>query len=44
MERNLSPRRGLKCIAAPGLPGRAAPETAARAIKLTLEKIWEEEA
>jgi rubrerythrin len=24
--------------------GKAAPETAARAIKLTLEKIWEEEA
>jgi S-adenosyl-L-homocysteine hydrolase, NAD binding domain len=43
-DRAAAEARGLKCIAAPGLPGRAAPETAARAIKLTLEKIWEEEA
>lgn len=43
-DRAAAAARGLKCIAAPGLPGRAAPETAARAIKLTLEKIWEEEA
>ena len=43
-DREAAEARGLKCIAAPGLPGRAAPETAARAIKLTLEKIWEEEA
>ena len=35
---------GLTCITLPGLPGKAAPETAARAIKLTLEKLWEEEA
>ncbi len=37
-DRAAAEARGLKCIAAPGLPGRAAPETAARAIKLTLEK------
>ena len=43
-DREAAEARGLKCIAAPGLPGKAAPETAARAIKLTLEKIWEEEA
>lgn len=35
---------GLKCISALGLPGKAAPETAARAIWTTLKKIWEEEA
>ena len=35
---------GLKCISALGLPGKAAPETAARAIWMTLKKIWEEEA
>ena len=37
-DRAAAEARGLKCIAAPGLPGRAAPETAARAIKATLEK------
>lgn len=36
--------QGLKCISAQGLPGKAAPETAARAICATLKKIWEEEA
>ena len=35
---------GLKCISALGLPGKAAPEAAARAIWTTLKKIWEEEA
>ena len=35
---------GLKCISALGLPGKAAPETAAHAIWTTLKKIWEEEA
>ena len=35
---------GLKCISALGLPGKAAPETAARAIWTTLKKIWEEDA
>ena len=37
-------RAGSAGVSALGLPGKAAPETAARAIKLTLEKIWEEEA
>ena len=43
-DRAAAEARGLTCVSALGLPGKAAPETAARAIKLTLEKIWEEEA
>lgn len=43
-DRRAAEALGLTCIALPGLPGKAAPETAARAIKLTLEKLWEEEA
>ena len=43
-DRAAAEARGLACVSALGLPGKAAPETAARAIKLTLEKIWEEEA
>lgn len=43
-DRAAAEKLGLKCITAGGLPGRAAPETAARAVKLTLEKMWEEEA
>jgi len=35
---------GLKCVTAGGLPGKTAPETAAAAIRQTLEKLWEEEA
>ena len=35
---------GLKCVAAGGLPGKIAPETAAAAIRQTLEKLWEGEA
>ena len=43
-DRAAAEARVLTCVSALGLPGKAAPETAARAIKLTLEKIWEEEA
>lgn len=35
---------GLKCIAGSGLPGKVAPETAARVIRAALIKLWEEEA
>ena len=41
-DRKAAEERGIKCISAQGLPGKAAPETAALAIKRTLEKIWEE--
>lgn len=34
---------GLRAVPALGLPGKTAPETAAAAIRQTLEKIWEEE-
>ena len=43
-DREAAEKCGLACVSALGLPGKAAPETAARAIKLTLEKIWEEKA
>ena len=43
-DRAAAEAQGLKCISAQGLPGKAAPETAARAICATLKKIWEEEA
>ena len=35
--------RGLDYVKADGLPGRAAPETAALALRDTLRRIWEEE-
>lgn len=35
---------GHKCIAGGGLPGKVAPETAARVIRAALRKLWEEEA
>lgn len=34
---------GLDCVKAGGLPGKVAPETAARAIQETLYRIWEDE-
>lgn len=37
-------RRGIKCVDAAGLPGKCAPETAAEAIRRTLENLWEESA
>lgn len=43
-DRAAAERLGLRVIPAPGLPGRVAPDTAAAAIRQTLEKIWEEEA
>ena len=33
----------LECVKAGGLPGRVAPETAARAIRETLYRLWEDE-
>ena len=35
--------RGIACVKAGGLPGKAAPETAALALKDTLYRIWEDE-
>lgn len=34
---------GLRCISGGGLPGKAAPESAARIIRAALIKLWEEE-
>ena len=43
-DRTAAEALGLKCVAAGGLPGKIAPETAAAAIRQTLEKLWEGEA
>ena len=36
-------KQGVLCRKAPGLPGKYAPLSAARAIRDTLHTIWEEE-
>ena len=41
-DRAAAEKRGLSCILAGGLPGKVAPESAAKAIKTTLYQMWEE--
>lgn len=42
-DRNLAENLGLKCLAAPGLPGRSAPESAARLLLREIRKAMKEE-
>ena len=42
-DRNLAENLGLRCLAAPGLPGRSAPRTAAELMRREMRRVIEEE-